>query len=258
MRPDRLSISRFLFAWMLAVTSTARSEAGTATTSYDSTGGTLEAGGSREARVVLTGTLLLRNGSDRHDVALLGVDGDDPQWFGVNREITPEITLIDVQPRRVLLRQKGKILEVKFSTQSGTVVNVQEQEAAPIPALPAHANALVTPVPGIVHFSDTHFKVSRKVVTDYLHTFAALQDNRARMLEEGGVFITRLRNDSILEKIGLRVGDVLTAVDGKPLKNLTELQRLLDQLTDSKKSRRVDLELTRYGRTQHLTYDLND
>lgn len=221
-------------------------------TSFDSPGNF------HASTVELLGTLLLKNGDRSHKVALIRVNDEDARWFAVNQNVTRDIALVDVALRHVVLRHNGNLLQLKFSSRTSVAAPLPEQSPPPVPALPAHANALSTPVPGIVYLSDTHFKVSRKVMTDYLYSFEGLRDNRASLLDEGGLFITRIRADSVLEKTGLRVGDILTAVDGKPLKNLSDVQRLLNQLTESKKPQRIDLELTRSGMTQHLTYDLTE
>ncbi len=252
MQPGHLNLSYLVFACVLQLACVARSEAGTATIAYDATGS------SKQSGVVLVGTLLLRKGNDRGDLALISIDGTAARWFAVDHAITPEITLVENQLRRVFLREMGKVVELKFVTQDGATAKLQNQEPPPMPALPAHAHTLSAPIPGILNFTDTHFKISRKVIADYMHSFEALRDNRAMLLKEGGLFITGMRDDSILEKAGLRVGDVLTAVDGKPLKDLKDLQSLFDHLTPSDESRRIDIELTRFGSTQHLTYDLSN
>jgi S1-C subfamily serine protease len=77
-------------------------------------------------------------------------------------------------------------------------------------------------------------------------------------LDEGGLFITRLGTEGVLEKAGLRVGDVLTAIDGKPLNSVLDLPRLIQRLDSESTTRRIEVELTRHGVPEHLTYDLDE
>ena len=230
-----------------------QNEAGAETTTFDSIAD------AAQSNLVLVGTLLRRNGSDHHDLALIGERGHDTRWFAIDDAITRDITLVEVRVRSVLLRRDGKVLELTLSADTGAVAAVAaREEPPPIPALPAHADALSRPVPGIVPLSDSYFRVSRRVIVDYLRSPQAFEDNGATFLEEGGLFITRLGNESILEKAGLRVGDVLTAVDGKPLKDPLDLQRLLGRFNDSKNIKSIDLDVTRHGAPQRLTYDLRE
>jgi type II secretory pathway component PulC len=233
---------------MLAMALVPQNEAGAETPAFDSIHD------AEQSNLVLVGTLLRRSGSDHHDLALIGEKGHDARWFAIDQAITRDITLVEVRVRSVLLQREGEILELKLSTDTGAVPALEEP--APIPALPAHANALLTPVPGIVPLSDSYFRVSRRVMVDYLRSPQAFEDNGATFLDEGGLFITRLGNESILEKVGLRVGDVLTAVDGEPLKDPLDLQRLLGRFNNPKGLKSIDLEVTRHGAPQRLTYDL--
>lgn len=251
MRPGRLPApSPAILAWILATGLEPLSEAATAMTSFDAIDG------SQQTRLVLVGTLLRRDGSDHRDLALISENGNDARWFTIDEAITPKTTLVEVKLRSVLLRHDAEVLELTLSTATAAVADAQE-EPAPIPALPAHANALSRSVPGIVPLSENYFRISRELVRDYLHSPEAFQDNQAIFLEEGGLFITRLGNEGILENAGLRVGDVLTAVDGQPLNSLFDLPHL-GQVFNSKTLHRIDLEVTRHGAPQRLTYDLSE
>ena len=74
-----------------------------------------------------------------------------------------------------------------------------------------------------------------------------VQDN-----EDGeGVVVNEVEEDSKAAKAGLQKGDIITAIDGKPTPNLSELRR---QLRESMDKGKVEVEVQRQGakRTMQL------
>src|SRR5262245_60704244 len=118
--------------------------------------------------------------------------------------------------------------------------------APPSPDRPAVASRWAT---RFEKLSETDYAVDRSLVRELVS--AGGQQGGVRMTpifdhgEIKGVRVGVVTADSIANAIGLRTGDVLSAIDGEPLKNLDQLLNLyvrLDQLNQ------VELSGTRAGK----------
>jgi hypothetical protein len=68
--------------------------------------------------------------------------------------------------------------------------------------------------------------------------------------EESGVMVSRVEAGSPAEKAGLKVGDVITAVDGKPVQVSWDVRA---QIGEGEDGQQVPLEVWRNGKVQTLT-----
>ena len=77
-----------------------------------------------------------------------------------------------------------------------------------------------------------------------------------QVLENGqpaGLKVTDMRPGSVFRRIGLRNGDVLIAVAGKPVQSVNDMAELYQSL---KTSSRVEVQVKRRNRLQTITYDI--
>jgi type II secretory pathway component PulC len=91
---------------------------------------------------------------------------------------------------------------------------------------------------------------------DHLERLASWARVRPRRDAAGrlaGFELVALRRDSPLATLGVRAGDVLTAVDGQPLDSPNVVLAALDRLPDAD---RVAVEVERAGRRRTLEYRL--
>ncbi|MCF6353690.1 MAG: DegQ family serine endoprotease [Candidatus Polarisedimenticolaceae bacterium] len=65
-----------------------------------------------------------------------------------------------------------------------------------------------------------------------------------------GAIITQVTPDSPAERAGLRVGDVVTAINGKPLRNTLDLRNVVGLLPVGSE---LDIEVIRQGRSHNMT-----
>jgi serine protease Do len=77
----------------------------------------------------------------------------------------------------------------------------------------------------------------------------ALADSFSLKSREGAL-VSGVTPDSPAAKAGLKEGDVITAVNGKPLKDSTALQLAVSALAPDTK---INLDVLRGGKTEHLT-----
>jgi len=70
----------------------------------------------------------------------------------------------------------------------------------------------------------------------------------------GGMWVLKVQDGSIAEVAGLRVGDVIVEIDGKPLKAVRDLATAFDDATSA--GRAADLSVIRAGSPIHVSIQL--
>jgi len=71
--------------------------------------------------------------------------------------------------------------------------------------------------------------------------------------EAAGISITGIKPRSLFRKMGLRSGDIITGVGGKPISSVEDVMRMYDELTSSSK---MSLEIKRRGRNETINYSI--
>lgn len=195
--------------------------------------------------LTLTGVVMDRLGS----VALISRDGRGDRAFQVGDHVTPDAVLTAIEATQVHIKVG---VQERVLTFTG-LVHDSQRARMPVPALPAHADAFLAPMPGITYLSDYHFIITRQKIHDFLASPNALSEARWMLQKDGGLFVARIKQGSAYEKAGLHVGDVITSINGAPLTNgddVLAVYRKLDKLDH------LDLHIQRMGQDQHLLYDI--
>ena len=68
-----------------------------------------------------------------------------------------------------------------------------------------------------------------------------------------GFKFSQIKKDGLYDKLGLKNGDILLSVDGKSLKNISELRDIFEGL--QKNGGGMKLEVFRNGKTEVFKYD---
>ncbi|HYT86820.1 MAG TPA: PDZ domain-containing protein, partial [Burkholderiales bacterium] len=69
----------------------------------------------------------------------------------------------------------------------------------------------------------------------------------------GGFLVREVQSGSLYEKLGLRPGDVIRNVNGRPITNMDDVMRLYQQFGSAE---RVLVDVQRQGRSETLYYDM--
>lgn len=72
--------------------------------------------------------------------------------------------------------------------------------------------------------------------------------------EKNGIRIISVEKDSIYLKLGLQAGDLIQMVDGKPLKEINDLVKLVESLIQ--KGGKLKLKILRNGKSEVLDYNV--
>ncbi len=122
------------------------------------------------------------------------------------------------------------------------------------PALPAHAWVSDDSLPaGVTHPEKYHWRLNGDIRQQLQDIGLWRESLRIANEEDGSVAITRIRRDSLPESLGLRVGDVITRINDKPVK---EVFGDWQQLAELLESRQAKIEVLRTGEKLQLQYDI--
>jgi general secretion pathway protein C len=160
--------------------------------------------------------------------------------------------LVEIQAKCVVLDEGGRYESLCFPQQ-----DVTDGGAAAKPSSSALPPPPQTGEDGIVRIDNATWRVSRETIEQFSNI--GMLSTQARITpymvqgQPQGFRLTRLKADSILQKIGLRNGDVLQKVNGLSVTSPEDTLRAYQQLQQGGTLR---LEILRSNRPTTLTYEI--
>lgn len=216
------------------------------------------AGAASTLDLILRGTLAGQRPDDGYAVI---ADAGGERTFRVGEEVQPGVRLAEVRPDRVVLDRGGT---------RETLVLPRDRNLAPADIVrptpgrsgsrPATATA-TAPSPAARSGPST----SPQASTDWQRTVEQLRQNPAELLRRvqvvpefdggrmTGVRLAAIGDTELLSRLGLRPGDVVTAVDGSPVDSFARGQQIVAGLA---KARSARVSVLRDGRPTEVTVSL--
>ena len=176
--------------------------------------------------------------------ALISVDGRPQTPFAIGQEVTAGAILKAVYPDRVLLIRNGvtESLMLKGVKDAASGVSVG-------PSLPDESL-----LAGIRRRGEGDYVVPRGVINAELHQPQKLLTEALMVPDPGGGFLVReIQPNSVYQKLGLHVGDVIRSVNGEPVNTMQDAMRAYQQAQNLKD---IQLEIVRNGRPEVLQYQI--
>ena len=170
--------------------------------------------------------------------AVFYIEGKNNQPVRVGDEVTSGIILKEVHPAHVLLSRQGVLERLNLERAAGSV------------------DAQITPnfKLNVQSKSAVNFSFSRNELNLALQDPKQLANvGRLGMNPGGGLMVEEAPSGSLTEKLGLRLGDVLLRINGQPVSNQGDLQRLYQQLAQLGQ---VRLDIMRGGAPSQLRYTI--
>jgi general secretion pathway protein C len=162
--------------------------------------------------------------------------------------------IAEIQPKCVVLDEGGQYESLCFPQQDAE--DGQEGGSSPA-AVPPSSSQEGDDGSGIVRLDNATWRVSRETMEQFANLGAL--SSQARVMpylvqgEPQGFRLTRLQQDSVLQKIGLRNGDVLHKVNGLSITSPDDALRAYQML---QQEGTVRLEILRSNRPTTLTYEI--
>lgn len=195
--------------------------------------------------LVLTGVLV----NLTHSVALISADGAPELPFIVGEEITAGVVLHEVYADRALIR-RGATTESLMLKETGPAL-----PSGSVVTPPRVNNARRTAAAVDVQRSGNQFNVEREQLNKQLQRPEFLSQALMVPNAGGGFLVREIQPGSLYEKLGLRVGDVISSVNGQPVNTIEDVLRLYQQLGGDG-GNQITLDVRRAGKSESLTYNL--
>ena len=174
--------------------------------------------------------------------AMISVDGRPQESYAVGQEIIGGAVLRSVLGDRVLLERGG-------STESLML----QESVKPLEGVSAYVPPLVQ-APAIQQQSEKQFQVTREEVNKQMRSPDFLSQARLVPYAGGGFLVREIKPGSVYEKLGLRMGDVIRGVNGKPVNSADDAMKFYQQLAELNN---VRIEVMRAGQVEQLQYNLH-
>ena len=186
--------------------------------------------------LVLTGVVAAGGAS----YALISVDGQPQEPFAVGQEIISGATLQAVYPDRAILSRSGVSESLMLEGMAKS--------------LPDVIGVAPPPQADVQQMAPNQFALPRTMLTEQLRRPKELFSQALVVPNTGGGFLVReIQPNSLYEKLGLRVGDVIHAVNGKPVNTVDDAMKAYQAASTQ---RDIRIGIIREGQPDHLIYNL--
>jgi general secretion pathway protein C len=198
--------------------------------------------------LVLTGVMITPAGG----FALISADGSPELPFSVGQEIVGGVSLYAVYSDRALIR-RGSATESLMLKDIGTLLP-DGSIVMPNPAVsPKSRKRDRIRQQGIQQQSTNNFMVDREQLTQQMQTPEFLTQALMVPNAGGGFLVREINPGSIYEKLGLRVGDVINAVNGQNVNTVDDVMRLYQQFGTAGN---IQVNVRRSGKNETIVYNI--
>jgi general secretion pathway protein C len=167
-------------------------------------------------------------------------------------DVVQNAVIVEINPVCVVFDRGGQRESLCFQ------YDAKGRQEPPTPAARAAAAPLPPDDSGILRVDASTWRVSRELILEHFANLGGLSA-QARVMpyvvqgQTQGFRLVQLKNDSLLQKIGLQNGDVIQKVNGLNITTPGEALQAFQQLSSESS---VRLELLRSRRSTTLTYEL--
>ncbi|MDX8408996.1 MAG: type II secretion system protein GspC [Mariprofundales bacterium] len=182
-----------------------------------------------------------------HSVAMiLPMAGKAVDIFYIGDAVIPRVTVKAILADHVVLDADGDKRELWLDKKAQAAAAGMPQPAPTVQVLPSSA-------PNVRKMG-----LSRQVVNNAMANFSTLL-SQARILphftngKADGFLVTDIAAGSLYQQLGLKNGDILTGVNGKPVTSMDQAMNMYRQL---QRAPSVDVAVMRGGQQQSFHYDI--
>jgi len=228
-----------------------------------------------ELPVELVGTLV---GEDpESSMATLSVSGENKlSWIGTEL-LDGQATVVGIAPRHIVVREGNTLKAIRLwsdrvaagkagkggpgrkgSARGGTTGRPTPPRVATSPTKPATAKGKKDFSKGVKKTGPYDYQIDRVMLDEQLQDLSKL-GSQARVVPNyrngkyEGFKLVGVRPGSLYRSIGVRSGDVIKSVNGKPIDSPNKALELFEQL---KASSSIQLEIERRGQPKQLSYSI--
>jgi general secretion pathway protein C len=198
--------------------------------------------------LVLTGVMITPAGG----FALISADGSPELPFSVGQEIVGGVSLYAVYADRVLIRRGAATESLMLKDTGGALPD--GSIVMPNPGLGSGSRKRKRDrLQGIQQQGANNFMVDREQLTQQMQTPDFLTQALMVPNAGGGFLVREINPGSVYEKLGLRVGDVINAVNGQNVNTVDDVMRLYQQFGTVGN---IQVNVRRAGRNETIVYNI--
>lgn len=199
-----------------------------------------------DLQVTLLGTLVAS--PERYSSALILEEGA-PRAYGysLNDKIR-DATIVGIEKKLVRLKRGDGREEIL----------TMDGEAIDRPA-PAQDDGVAVDDGEVTTLGENHFAISADTLSKYLSDLEGLSRMGRALLHRGpdgefdGYRLSAIRRNTIADKLGIRNGDIIHAVNGKPLNSM---QSAMEAYNTMQSEKGFEFKVTRRGQEMTMKYDV--
>jgi len=176
--------------------------------------------------------------------------GGQSNGYGIGDTIVSGAVIVEIEKKRVVLERNGN-----------REILVFDEKDAPKRSSSRSNTQKTDDETGIAEAGDNKFTIPRDTLDKYISDMDAISSGkhgRARPhRDEGGSIdgfrLSGIRRNSLGSKLGIKTGDVVHSVNGKPLTNVKEA---MDAFSTLQNDNSFSFEITRRGQKQTMEYSV--
>ncbi|MFZ2289980.1 MAG: type II secretion system protein N [Halopseudomonas yangmingensis] len=172
---------------------------------------------------------VLANPDPARSAALLAVQGQPERAWRVGARLPGNVTLEEIHPDRVILSRGGSLETLRLPRAELRGAESAPRRAQRLPALPpveASADLSLAEDGGVARIDRDAWLAEPSRFLEVVSATPVLVDGRMRGLE-----VRPSRNAREFAAAGLQAGDVVTAVEGRPVADINDYRDLLQDLS---------------------------
>jgi type II secretion system protein C len=205
-----------------------------------------DSGAMSDLPVQLVGTMVAR--PDRYSVAFITEDDEPAGSYGVNDRLL-DATILEIEEDRVKVRR---------GTGREEYLTVGESDR-PVSSAAGSRSSNEDGDDEITKVGDNKYVLDRETIDKYLSDMDALSRMGRALLHRGsdgefdGYRLSAIRRNTLADKLGIRNGDVIHSVNGKPLNSV---QAAMEAYQTINNENQFNFEVTRRGERTQLDYEI--
>ena len=211
-------------------------------------GGGTSSGALSDLPVTLVGTMVARPAT--YSVAFIREDDKETGSFGIGDKLL-DATVIAIEEKRVKVR-RGNNAEEYISMDDAPEEKRERRTTS--------NDSTGESEEGIEKVGENKFVVSRDLIDKYINDIESISRMGRALLHRGpdgefdGYRLSAIRRNTIADKLGIRNGDVIHSVNGKPLNSV---QSAMEAYQTMMSENNFSFEVTRRGQKTQLDYEVD-
>ena len=175
-------------------------------------------------------------------------DGAIPRGYRIGDDLYGA-EIVNIEPQRVTIRRNGNL----------EYITTEDSGRAPAPAASTSSSSSSSGDDEVQEVGENSFVVSQDLIDTYINDLEAISRMGRALLHRGpdgqfdGYRMSAIRRDTLPDKLGIKNGDIIHAVNGMDLNSMQGAMSAYQTLQNEKS---FNFEVTRRGKRIKMSYEV--